>query len=137
MACDRPHEKRSVFLCSGATALAQMPGGMGNGTFMGYGGHNMDHDLILPQMVVGQHYSTSLLLLNLGDPRVMTWVSPQELTTAGKVYLYHQDGSRLRRGYSPFNDGCLVVDDTLSTQEGLRTLPHDPVLESGVANHPP
>jgi len=118
----------SVFLCSGATALAQMPGGMGNGTFMGYGGHNMDHDLILPQMVVGQHYSTSLLLLNMGDPRVMTWVSPQELTTTGKVYLYHQDGSRLQvsvNGGPPVSEFAFSLDPSRSAHYELSSAGSD------------
>ena len=65
----------------GSASFAQMPGGMGggmgSGDFMGYQGRDMESDLIIPQVVVGQHYSTSLLLLNMGNPRVMTWVSPQ------------------------------------------------------------
>jgi hypothetical protein len=73
-----------------------MPGmGGGSGTYIGYDGHNMDHDLVLPQVAVGQHYTTSLLLLNMGNSQLMTWVSPQDLTTTGKVYFYGQNGTPL------------------------------------------
>ena len=85
----------SIF-CLGATSFAQMPGmGGGSGTFNGYGGHNMNNDLILPQMVVGQHYTTSLQLLNMGNSQVMNWVPAQNLITSGKVYFYRQDGTGL------------------------------------------
>jgi len=85
-----------VVSCLGATSFAQMPGtGNGSGTFAGHEGHNMDHDLILPQVAVGQHYTTSLLLLNMGNSQVMNWVPAQNLTTTGKVYFYRQDGTRL------------------------------------------
>jgi hypothetical protein len=80
----------------GGTSFAQMPGmGGGSGTFIGYGGHNMDHDLILPQVAVGEHYTTSLVLYNIGNSQVMNWVPLQDLTTTGKVYFYHQDGTGL------------------------------------------
>ncbi len=81
----------------GAAAYAQMPG-MGGGTtsFTGFQGHNMNFDLILPQVVVGQHYSTSILLLNMGNAQVMNWVPAQNLTTTGKLYFYHQDGTPLQ-----------------------------------------
>ncbi len=85
-----------VIMRPGTGAFAQMPGmGGGSGTFMGYGGHNMDHDLILPQVAVGEHYTTSLLLLNLGNSQVMNWVPSQNLTTTGTVYFYRQDGTPL------------------------------------------
>jgi len=85
-----------VILGLGATSFSQMPGmGNGSGAFIGYEGHNMDHDLILPQVAVGQHYTTSLLLLNMGNSQVMNWVPAVNLITAGKVYFYSQDGARL------------------------------------------
>ncbi len=118
----------SLFVCLGATAFAQMPGGMGNGTFMGYGGHNIDHDLVLPQMVVGQHYSTSMLLLNVGDPQVMTWISPQDLVTTGKVYLYHQDGTRMQvsvNGGPPVSEFAFSLDPAKSAYFDLSSVGSD------------
>ncbi len=77
-------------------------GGMGGSTggttiasFMGYQGHNMQDDLILPQVAVGQHYTTSLLLLSMANAQMMSSVPTQNLTTTGKVYFYGQDGSNL------------------------------------------
>ncbi len=113
----------------GGVVLAQMQGGMGSGNaFMGYGGHDMDHDLILPQMVVGQHYSTSLLLLNLGDPQVMTWVSPQDLITTGTVYLYHQDGTHMQvsvNGGPPVSEFAFSLDPTKSAHYDLSSAGSD------------
>ncbi len=47
-----------MVFCLGGTSFAQMPGmGNGSGAFNGYEGHNMNNDLILPQVVVGQCYA--------------------------------------------------------------------------------
>lgn len=85
-----------VCLGFGTSLFAQMPGmGGGSDTFIGYQGHNMDHDLVLPQVAVGEHYTTSLLLLNLGNAQLMPWVPQQNLSTTGKIYFYRQDGTRM------------------------------------------
>ncbi len=84
-----------AILSLGATSFAQMPGmgGTGSSSFVGFGGHNMNYDLILPQVAVGQHYTTNLLLLSMANAQTMAWVPAQNLTTTGTVYLYHQDGT--------------------------------------------
>ena len=46
--------------------FGQGPGMMGPGnlpSFIGFEGHEMNQNLVLPQVAVGQHYTTSLLLL--------------------------------------------------------------------------
>jgi hypothetical protein len=84
-------------LAFGSIAYPQGPGMNGNRSqsFIGYEGHNMEGDLILPQLVVGQHYTTSLLLLSMGNSQQMTWIPSQNLVTTGKIYFYRQDGTRL------------------------------------------
>ena len=103
-----------------ATAFAQMPGmggGSGSGSFIGFEKHNMDHDLVLPQLAVGQHYVTSLLLLNMGNAQVMNWVSPANLVTTGTVYFYNQDGTRLPvsvNGGAPASELAFALDPSRS-----------------------
>ncbi len=103
----------------GTASFAQMPGmGGGSGTYVGYEGHNMDHDLILPQIAVGQHYTTSLLLLNLANSHVMNWVPAQELITTGKMYFYGQDGARLAvsvNGGPPTSEFSFSLDPSESS----------------------
>ncbi len=71
-------------------------GGTGNlPSFIGYGGHEMNQNLILPQIAVGQHYKTSILLLNMGNMSQMSWMTAQSLKTTGKIYFYGQDGQPL------------------------------------------
>ncbi len=77
--------------------LGQGSGMMGSGnlpSFIGYGGHEMNQNLILPQVAVGQHYTTSIVLLNMANSQQMTWATPQDLKTSGKMYFYKQDGSQ-------------------------------------------
>ena len=102
----------SAALLFSATSFGQMPGGgMGNGpgSFTGFENHNMDHDLVLPQVAVGQHYVTNLLLLNMGNSQVMNWVTPQNLITTGKTseIVSHRtlgrfvaSGSEASKGYA-------------------------------------
>lgn len=107
-----------AFFCLSATSFAQMPGmGTGTGAFNGYEGHNMNNDLILPQVVVGQHYTTNLLLLNMGNSQVMNWVTAQNLITSGKVYFYRQDGTRLPvsvNGGAPATEFAFSLDPSKS-----------------------
>lgn len=115
--------------CTSATALAQMPGmGGGSGAFIGFEGHNMDHDIILPQVVVGQHYTTSLLLTSMGNPQAMSWVPAQNLTTAGKIYFYRQDGSRLQvsvNGGAPSSEFDFSLDPSKSAYYELSSAGSD------------
>jgi len=81
--------------------FGQGSGMMGSGTlpsFIGYGGHELNQNLILPQVAVGQHYTTSIVLLNVANSQQMTWATPQDLKTSGKMYFYKQDGSQLAVG---------------------------------------
>ncbi len=79
----------------GAAAHAQTMGMTGPGTsgMMGFGGQPMDHNLVIPQVAVGPDYVTTLILNNLGDSQMMSWVPVQDLGTTGTVYFYKQDGS--------------------------------------------
>ncbi|HYK90863.1 MAG TPA: hypothetical protein VE398_18965 [Acidobacteriota bacterium] len=93
----------TIFLvfASSPVVLAQGSGMMGSGTlpsFIGYGGHEMNQNLVLPQIAVGQHYTTSILLLSMANAQQMNWVTPQNLKTTGKMYFYKQDGSQLSVG---------------------------------------
>ncbi len=78
--------------------FAQGSGMMGPGSlpeFIGYGGHELNQNLVLPQIAVGQHYNTNLQLLNMGNAQQMSWVTLQNLETTGKMFFYRQDGSPL------------------------------------------
>ena len=105
----------TMFLFS-AAAFPQMPGGGmggGSGSIMGYENRNVNHDLVIPQVAVGQHYVTNLLLLNIGNSQAMTWVTPQNLVTTGKVYFYRQDGTRLLvsiNGGTPASEFAFSLD---------------------------
>ncbi len=107
-----------VVLAFGVTSYAQMPGmGGGSSGFVGFEGHNMNFDLILPQIAVGQHYTTSILILNVGNSQVMSWVPTQNLTTTGKMYFYHQDGTRLQvsvNGGAPASEMPFSLDPSKS-----------------------
>ncbi len=97
--------RKRVLMGAFLTATAVSPavfgqgsGMMGSGnlpSFIGYGGHEMNQNLILPQVAVGQHYDTSIVLLNMANSQQMPWLTPQDLETSGKIYFYRQDGSQL------------------------------------------
>ncbi|MFH1573231.1 MAG: hypothetical protein ABIG68_04570 [Acidobacteriota bacterium] len=80
----------------GSVAFAQ-GGMMGPGfpNFPGHAGYEIDHNLVLPQIAVGANYSTSLVLLNLGNQQYMSWVSEPNLRTTGRIHLFQPDGSRM------------------------------------------
>ncbi len=118
-----------VIMCLSAVSFAQMPGmGNGSGSFIGYQGHNMNNDLIMPQVVVGQHYTTSLLLLNMGNSQVMNWVPAQNLITTGKVYFYRQDGTGLPvsvNGGAPASEFAFSLDPSKSAYYELSSTGSD------------
>lgn len=60
----------------------------------GHDGRELNHNLILPQLAVGQSYTTTIVLLNLGDPDRMGWISRDRLQARGKIIFYRQDGTR-------------------------------------------
>ncbi|MBI4445257.1 MAG: hypothetical protein HY645_05045 [Acidobacteria bacterium] len=87
-----------VWFVAGAQAFAQMgPPGFGQGRLQGYQQHELDHNLIVPQLAVGDHYQTSLVILNLGNMVRMANVSAQaqSLDAAAVVYFFQQDGTPL------------------------------------------
>lgn len=79
----------------GAVAHAQGMGMPGTGMpgMMGFGGQPMDHNLVIPQLAVGPDNVTTLVLTNLGNSQMMSWIPVQNLGTTGTVYFYKQDGS--------------------------------------------
>lgn len=76
-----------------AVSAAGQGGGPGPLRVPGHAGHELDRNLVLPQIVVGRHYTMNLLLLNLGDSERMGWTAPQNLETAGTIYFFKQDGT--------------------------------------------
>jgi hypothetical protein len=81
-------------------ALAQGSGMMGPGatlpTMPGYQGHELAENMVVPQFAVGDHYTTSMVLFNMGNMAQMPWLTPQTLQLTGEIYFYHQDGSPLQ-----------------------------------------
>lgn len=76
-----------------------MGGGSSQGGMMGYGGYQLEQNLVLPMITVGQGtntttFTTTLVLTNLGDAERMGWTSPQNLLTTGTIYFFKQDGTR-------------------------------------------
>lgn len=89
-----------IAVALGVAAFGQIGmGGMGSvpgtNSFRGYNDHEMDHNLVLPQVAVGEHYTTNMVLFNPGDPNRMEWTSAQNLRTTGKIHFYQQDGKPL------------------------------------------
>ncbi len=82
-------------LASTPIVFGQGMGGMGGiGSLTGYQGHELNQNLVLPQVAVGQHYATTIELLNMDNMQQMSWATPQTLTTTGKIYFYKQDGTQ-------------------------------------------
>jgi hypothetical protein len=102
--------------CSG---YAHDPGsGNGSDDDHGYMGHEMDHSIVLAQLAVGEHYTTRIFLMNMGNMRRMPWSEEEDLQTTGTLYMFHQNGS-------PFpvkvNDGATSAQHsfTLGAGKGL------------------
>jgi len=83
-----------------SVADAQGPSMMGPGMYMptmpGYQGHELVENMVVPQFAVGDHYITSMVLLNMGNMAQMPWLTPQALQLTGEIYFYHPDGTPLR-----------------------------------------
>ncbi len=83
----------------GSAAGQMMGGGGGHGPgftdFHGYENLPLEHNLVLPQLAVGSDIDTTIVLLNLANQQMMTWVSPSDLKTTGKVRLFRSDGTAL------------------------------------------
>lgn len=102
--------------CSG---YGHEPGnGNGSDDHHGYMGHEMDHSIVLAQLAVGEHYTTRVFLMNMGNSRRMPWSEEADLETKGTLYMFHQDGN-------PFpvkvNDGATSAQHsfTLGAGKGL------------------
>ncbi len=111
-------------------ALSPVAFGQGSGmmgsrnlpSLIGYGGHEMNQNLILPQVAVGQHYTTSIVLLNMANSQQMTWAAPQDLKTTGKMSFYKQDGSQLVvsvNGGTPSSEYAFSLDASQTTSFDL------------------
>jgi hypothetical protein len=82
-----------------SVVVAQSTGMMGPGTSIptmpGYQGNELAENMVVPQFAVGDHYTTSMVLFNMGNMAQMPWLTPQALQLTGKIILYHQDGTPL------------------------------------------
>jgi hypothetical protein len=80
--------------------MAQGSGMMGPGTtfptMQGYQGHELAANMVVPQFAVGDHYTTFMVLFNMGNMAQMPWLTPQALQLTGEIYFYHPDGTPLR-----------------------------------------
>jgi hypothetical protein len=106
-------------------ASAQNPGMMMPGTALptlpGYQGHELHENMVVPQFAVGEHYTTSILLFNMGNMTQIPWMSPQALQLMGTIYFYHQDGTPLQvriNGSNPVSEYpiALSASDSISLE---------------------
>jgi hypothetical protein len=117
-----------VVLVLGSPVLGHEPGdGMGEGhgsgpgdpgsghgeEMHGFGDHHMEHNLILPQIIVGGNSTTTVMLLNLGNMEQMPWVDNEDLETSGTVHFFRQDGNPLMveiNGAGPSSTHSFVLE---------------------------
>jgi hypothetical protein len=66
------------------------------GSFPGWGGHELERNLVLPQVAVGESIKTTLVLFNLGHTQRMQWLEPEELITEGSILFFANDGQPLQ-----------------------------------------
>ena len=106
---------RLLCLLAILTSLAMAQGsqmmGPGSGTVLptmpGYQGHELAENMVVPQFAVGDHYTTSILLSNMGNMAQMPWMTSQTLQLTGTLYFYHQDGAPLQvsvNGSNPISE---------------------------------
>ncbi len=80
--------------------------------------------MVVPQFAVGEHYTTSLFLVNMGNMAQMPWLTAQALQLTGTIYFYHQDGTPLHvsvNGSSPVSNYAftLPASDSISLEMSL------------------
>lgn len=93
--------KCAIYICSltalAFVAAAQGPGMMGPGTTLpGYQGHELIENMVVPQFAVGDHYSTSMVLFNMGNMAQMPWLTAQALQLTGEIYFFRQNGTPMQ-----------------------------------------
>lgn len=65
----------------------------GPGSFVGHMGHELEHNLVLPQIATGRDVSTTLALASQANPERMHWLDEEDLQISGTIFFFHQDGS--------------------------------------------
>jgi hypothetical protein len=123
----------SFCLLAFLTSMAMAQGGstMGPGTSLptlpGYRGHELAENMVVPQFAVGEHYTTFLILFNMGNMAQMTWLTPQALQLTGNIYFYHQDGSPFQLSVN----GSNAVTNYAFTIDASQTLALDMTVSGG------
>jgi hypothetical protein len=100
---------------TGMTGSSMMGPGTSMPTMPGYQGHELAENMVVPQFAVGDQYTTSILLFNMGNMTQMSWMTPQALQLTGKIYFYHQDGTPLQvsvNGSSPVSEYSFTLSDS-------------------------
>ncbi|GAB4239198.1 MAG: hypothetical protein Kow00109_13970 [Acidobacteriota bacterium] len=92
----------TILLLTPALMYAQMGGGMGGnhddaaGHFAGYQGHELEHNIILPHVAVGESVNLTLILSNLGGPQRMGWLpSEDDYVVTGTLRFFASNGEPL------------------------------------------
>jgi len=115
----------SLFLILVSVAAAQGSGMMMPGTSLpslpGFEGHELHENMVVPQFAVGDQYTTSILLFNMGNMTQMPWMTSQALQLTGNIHFYHQDGAPLQvsvNGSSPVSSYAftLPASDSVSLE---------------------
>lgn len=76
-------------------------GGFGHGpgsgyeNFPGWRGMELEHNLILPQVAVGEGVTMTLILNNMGGPQRMGWLEPEDYVTTGTIHFFDSSGADL------------------------------------------
>lgn len=104
MQTHKPMLAVSLTLILHGLAMAQMGGGMGPGgghghdpgNFPGWQGHEIEHNVVLPHVAIGDQVTMTLIFSNLGGPRRMGWFPNEEdYTVTGTLRFFAADGSPL------------------------------------------
>lgn len=83
--------------------------GMGSGMHQNHEGMEMDHNMVLPHIVLGGGYETDLVFMNPGTGRQVS----------GTLYFYAQDGTPLS---VPYNGGTQSAIDFTMPESGYLSL---------------
>ena len=61
----------------------------------GWGDHEINRNLVLPQFAVGDNITTTVILANLGNHRRLSWLAPGDCVTGGRVLFFSDSGNPL------------------------------------------